>query len=633
MTRGMQGILKITEETTEGTEADQRVDRTADQARRRAAQLGRGLQGLRALARTGASDQARIARSASDRLRAERLIRGQPKPQPSSTWARCPGCRARSTRRCARGLEALAAFRAESRARRRRSSTRAHTSTRRRARSRWSASTRSSRYTDEARAPARAARGTVDAADRAGGCDVDRSRVPQAADLPRTSSSTARPPVPLKLYPEYERCSMARGVKAAAPTDLFYPDLDAARPAHRAARSDLAQLKLPSYLVKQRRLYQRGLLSWLRGDEAARKAMRDAIAGIEDSDDARRACARSGGRSARCSRRSSSGGLEPGFGRQAAGGAASTCRFAASPRAARRSPTGCGAKCSITWRSARRSGRRSGGAARVPAVGTDPVAPQCSTPTSCRISRCCARRASSWRAPRMRGSRPRRAARRTCRSSSRRWRRCTRRRAEISNGALMKLTAALVERLDKMPAAGVSEPLAMEYATALLLAESAFENYSSLAPDFPRAGRARCSRGSTRRAPAAPRRHQRAPMLDEMIEARAGARAARAGRAARSRREPAPHGTGAGRVFPRQHEARASSRRSPGQPADPRRAAGAGSVRRRSPARRCARSRSSATRIRRRRQPTTISSSSPNRCRASGSSSRRSSSNVPIASA
>ena len=58
--------------------------------------------------------------------------------------------------------------------------------------------------------------------------------------------------------------------------------------------------------------------------------------------------------------------------------------------------------------------------------------------------------------------------------------------AEIHNGALMKLTAALVERIDKVPAAGVSESVAMEYATALLLAESAFENTQALGP-FPEA--------------------------------------------------------------------------------------------------------------------------------------------------
>src|SRR5690606_36529544 len=45
--------------------------------------------------------------------------------------------------------------------------------------------------------------------------------------------------------------------------------------------------------------------------------------------------------------------------------------------------------------------------------------------------------------------------------------------------------SALVERLDKMPASAIAEPLAMEYATGLLLAESAFENHANLSPEFP----------------------------------------------------------------------------------------------------------------------------------------------------
>ena len=32
-------------------------------------------------------------------------------------------------------------------------------------------------------------------------------------------------PIPLKLFPEYEVMQRLRGVRAAAPTDLFYPDL------------------------------------------------------------------------------------------------------------------------------------------------------------------------------------------------------------------------------------------------------------------------------------------------------------------------------------------------------------------------------------------------------------------------
>ena len=37
-------------------------------------------------------------------------------------------------------------------------------------------------------------------------------------------------PVPLKLFPEYEAMQLARGVKAASPTELFYPDLSTRPP-------------------------------------------------------------------------------------------------------------------------------------------------------------------------------------------------------------------------------------------------------------------------------------------------------------------------------------------------------------------------------------------------------------------
>ncbi len=82
--------------------------------------------------------------------------------------------------------------------------------------------------------------------------------------------------------------------------------------------------------------------------------------------------------------------------------------------------------------------------------------------------------------------------------------------ADIHNGALMKLTAALVERLDKMPSVGRAEPVAMEFATALLLAESAFENYSNLSDGLSAAGR-RDARAARCGAPGAssPRRPAR----------------------------------------------------------------------------------------------------------------------------
>ncbi len=89
------------------------------------------------------------------------------------------------------------------------------------------------------------------------------------------------PPIPLKLYPEYEAMQVSRGVKAAAPTDLFYPDLSPRAP-RISAREAIAANRLPSHMVKQRRLYQRGMLAWLRGEDSGAAAMRDAVAGIED---------------------------------------------------------------------------------------------------------------------------------------------------------------------------------------------------------------------------------------------------------------------------------------------------------------------------------------------------------------
>jgi chemosensory pili system protein ChpA (sensor histidine kinase/response regulator) len=89
------------------------------------------------------------------------------------------------------------------------------------------------------------------------------------------------PPVPLKLFPEYELMQQARGAKAASPTDLFYPDLSPRAPKIAAAQVVTPQ-KLPSYLVKQRRVFQRGLLAWLRGDEEGARVMRDAVQRIED---------------------------------------------------------------------------------------------------------------------------------------------------------------------------------------------------------------------------------------------------------------------------------------------------------------------------------------------------------------
>src|SRR5262249_36946686 len=67
------------------------------------------------------------------------------------------------------------------------------------------------------------------------------------------------PPIPLKLYPEYDAMQRMRGTRQATPTDLFYPEPALRAPALEPVEP-IAVDKLPSHLVKQRRSYQRSLL-------------------------------------------------------------------------------------------------------------------------------------------------------------------------------------------------------------------------------------------------------------------------------------------------------------------------------------------------------------------------------------
>ena len=60
VTRGMQGILRITERDDRGHEADERVDRPTDEARRRVAQFGRRLQGVTTVWRSTMEQRARV---------------------------------------------------------------------------------------------------------------------------------------------------------------------------------------------------------------------------------------------------------------------------------------------------------------------------------------------------------------------------------------------------------------------------------------------------------------------------------------------------------------------------------------------------------------------------------------------
>ena len=290
-------------------------------------------------------------------------------------------------------------------------------------------------------------------------------------------------PVPLKLFPEYEAMQLSRGIRAASPTELFYPDLSPRAPKI-APRESVPPNKLPSYLVKQRRGYQRGLLAWLRGDAEGAKAMREAVAGIEDA--TTQGSLRAFWWTVGALFESITGnGLEPGFGvKQLAARVDLQIRrvVEGSAKAAARLRrevlyyVAISAPVGPQVQAVQRAFRLAGLIPTAEALNADLVRIQ---PILREAREQLAAAKDAWlkfasgRAENLPKLKATLASVHT-------------KAAEVKHGALMKLTSALVERLDRMPTSGVSEMLAMEYATALLLAESAFENYSTLAPDFPK---------------------------------------------------------------------------------------------------------------------------------------------------
>ena len=330
-------------------------------------------------------------------------------------------------------------------------------------------------------------------------------------------TATGAFPVPLKLYPEYEAMRKARGEETPAATDLFYPDLNVRAP--RASPVEIMPAaRLASHLLRERRQYQRGLLEWLRGAAAPHAgsggiaAMRAAIAAIEEvtTQSALRAFWWSAGALLEALEK---GGLEPSFGaKQLVARIDMQIRRVTegSPKAADR------LRREVLYYVAM----------------SQPVAPQIEAVQRAYQLAALIPSAEALDADVVRLQPLLREAREHLASAKDAWLKAASGRAEnlpklaqllasaharsidTGNAALAQLTGALVERLGATPPEGVSEPLAMEFATALLLAESAFENFSRLAPDFQSQVDAMLARLDAARAgqPAA----RGAPALDEM---------------------------------------------------------------------------------------------------------------------
>ena len=92
------------------------------------------------------------------------------------------------------------------------------------------------------------------------------------------------PDVPLALFPMYKKLLEARKVERVSESDLFFPDLSV-----RAPKSEesvpVAEADVPRYVRTVRTKYQKGLLSYLKNpdDRAGLSAMREALAQIEST--------------------------------------------------------------------------------------------------------------------------------------------------------------------------------------------------------------------------------------------------------------------------------------------------------------------------------------------------------------
>ncbi len=316
-------------------------------------------------------------------------------------------------------------------------------------------------------------------------------------------------PVPLKLFPEYELMQQARGVRAAAPTDLFYPDLSPRAPKIASAKA-VTPKRLPSYLVKQRRLYQRGLLAWLRGDEEGARVMRDAVQGIEDvqTHSAQRSFWWAVGALLESIVEK---GVESGFGvKQLCGRVDLQIRrfVEGSAKVADRMRrevlyyVAISAPVGPQVQAVQRAYRLPGLIPTADVLSADVVRMQ---PHLREARDLLATAKDLWL--KLTGGRIESLPKLKQTLSALRDK-----TAAIGEPSLSKLAAALADRLDKLSSGPVAEALAMEYATGLLLAESGIENYATVSPELPRQVDAMIARLDTSR----PAVGVAAPFLDEM---------------------------------------------------------------------------------------------------------------------
>lgn len=90
---------------------------------------------------------------------------------------------------------------------------------------------------------------------------------------------------PLRMFPAYRALIEARGAPAPSEADLYFPDLSLAPPPRDHSALRLPQEESSTYLRTQRLRYQRGFLKWLRdiGDRSALSEMLAAVDAVEQT--------------------------------------------------------------------------------------------------------------------------------------------------------------------------------------------------------------------------------------------------------------------------------------------------------------------------------------------------------------
>ena len=290
--------------------------------------------------------------------------------------------------------------------------------------------------------------------------------------------------MPLKLFPEYDAMQRLRGVKAAAATDLFFPEMRLRTPLP-GAPLPVSPKKLASHLVKQRRVYQNGLLAFLRGDADGAQKMREAAAGMErvSVQESARAFWWTVGAFFEAI---VAGGLDPGFGAK---------QLAARLDLQIRRVVEGSVKVATRLRRE----------VLYYVAVSSPVTPTVGAVQKGYGLTGLIPSAEALNADLIRLQPILREVREQLGTAKNIWLRVSLGRVDslpklretlqsvhanavaIGNAALSELTASLVACLDTMPPSGeVPDVLAMEYATGILLAESAVSNYGGLASNFPK---------------------------------------------------------------------------------------------------------------------------------------------------